>query len=216
MLEIDGRVTSLLDEVKARTGKKLVLIPRGDIPVRAAVVEGAGEKRIAIQYSPERCEAGDLAHELLRAIRLNDKEWRKMAPAGLEGRRASGWIEALVHTPWILLELRRRGLSSSGILMDNFEAALQYLETEDPPYCHVEDPKLRLVFSAVNYALYLLTKDSVDYGERGVAFGLLYRMKDPTALKLGEEAAKIVKDNGCLTLKEAERAMKEIFKLFDF
>lgn len=205
-----------MDEVKARTGKKLVLIPRGDIPVRAALVEGAGEKRIAIQYSPEKCEAGDLAHELLRAIRLNDKGWRRAVPASLEGRRAAGWIEALVHTPWILLELRRRGLSSSGILMDNFEANLQYLEAEDPPYCHVEGSKLRLAFSAINYAFYLLTKDSVDYGERGVAFELLYRMKDPTALKLGKEAARIVKENGCLTLEEAERAMKEILKLFDF
>ncbi|MBS7659071.1 MAG: hypothetical protein QW487_07530 [Candidatus Bathyarchaeia archaeon] len=214
MLEVDERIILLLDEVKTKTGKTLSLIPRSNLPVRAALIEDSSRKKIAIQYSPEKCEIGDLAYELLRAIQLNDKEWlnatffiNKLNNEDIK------WIKTLVYTPWILSELKRRGLTSKGILLDNFEVNFEYLKEEDPPYCHIEDSNLRLIFSAVNYAFYLLTKNEVDYGEKGVTYEELYKTKDPKALKLGEETAKIIEENKCLTPLEVKNALKEIFLL---
>jgi hypothetical protein len=211
MLEINEKITSLLDEVKFKTGKKLSLIPRSNLPVRASIIED-NRKKIAIQYSPEKCEAGDLAYELLRAIQLNSQEWIHEISLNIkEENEAVRWIKTLVYTPWIMLELKRRGLNSNGIIFDNFEVNLEYLKEEDPPYCHIENPNLRLIFSIVNYAFYLLTKNEIDYGEKGIIYEKLYRMKDPKALELGEKTVEIIKRNKCLTPKEAANALKDIF-----
>jgi len=218
LLEIDERITMLLDEVKTKTKKKLSLIPRSNLPVRAAMIEDSSRKKIAIQYSPEKCEAGDLAYELLRAIQLNSEEWiHPISPFNLkEKNEAVKWIKTLVYMPWIIFELKRRGLKNfNGIILDNFEVNLEYLKEEEPPYCHIEDLELRLIFSAVNYAFYLLTKNEVDYGEKGVIYEELYRMKDPKALELGEKTAKIIEQNKCLTPKEAANALKDIFLLLN-
>ncbi|MBS7655988.1 hypothetical protein KEJ50_05775 [Candidatus Bathyarchaeota archaeon] len=213
MLEIDEKIILLLDEVKAKTGKSLSLIPRSNLPVRASLIEEANRKKITIQYSPEKCEPGDLAYELLRAIQLNDKEWLNATSDLKTNNEAKKWIKTLVYMPWILFELKRRGLTLKGILLDNFEVNLEYLKEEESPYCHIEDLNLRLIFSAVNYAFYLLTKSEVDYGEKGTVYEELYKMKDPKALKLGEETAKIIEKNKCLTPIEAKNALKEIFSL---
>jgi hypothetical protein len=217
LLEIDERLTLLLDEVKAKTKKKLSLIPRSNLPVRAAMIEDSSQKKIAIQYSPEKCEAGDLAYELLRAIQLNSKEWiYAISFLNLkEENEALKWVKTLVYMPWIMFELKRRGLSFNGIILDNFEVNLEYLKEEDPPYCHIEDVKLRLIFSAVNYAFYLLTKNEVDYGGKGAIYEELYRMKDPKALELGEKTTKIIEQNKCLTPEEAANALKNIFLLLN-
>jgi hypothetical protein len=213
MLEFDERINLLLDEVKAKTGKKLSLIPRSNLPVRAALIE-TSKKKITIQYSPEKCEIGDLAYELLRAMQLSDKEWALYLNLDLKiNNEAVEWIKTLVYTPWILIELKRRGLTSKGLLLDNFEVNLEYLKEEDPPYCHIENLNLRLIFSAVNYALYLLTKNEVNYGEKNAIYEDLYKMKDSKALELGEKAVEIIERNKCLTPIEAKNALKEILLL---
>jgi len=213
MLEVDEKIILLLNEVKAKTGKNLSLIPRSNLPVRAALIEEASRKKIIIQYSPEKCETGDLAYELLRAIQLNNKEWVNATSNLKTNNEAEKWVKTLVYTPWILFELKHRGLNSKGILLDNFEVNLEHLKEGEPPYCYITDLNLRLIFSAVNYAFYLLTKDYVDYGEKGAVYEELYKMKDSKALKLGEETAKIIKKNKCLTPIEAKNALKEIFSL---
>jgi len=212
MLEVDERLTALLDEARNKTGKKLVLIPRSNLAVRASILN-LGRRKVAIQYSPDKCDVGDLAYELLAVIQESDEEWRRATTVKIVEDEVSSLIEALVRTPWILLQLRRRGLASKGIMKDNFEVNLEYLKSETPPYSHLENPKVRTAFSAVSYAMYLITRSEVNYGEKSVTYELLYKMKDPEAMELGEKAAGIVEKNKCLTPREAQEALKKLLTL---
>jgi len=207
----------LIEELREKTGRRLVLAPSSTLPVRAQITSGRYEKRVLVAYRVEKGKTGDLAHEILRAIQMGSAEWDKVAPIPVDKQdggaaAAARWIQELVNDAWIEERMRAMGIRTR-IHNDIMDANLETLERDARPFPSIEDPKLRLIYSMAQYASFLLTRDAASYGRKGERLERHYRELDPQAMSLGIRAAEIVRQHGCLTPVTAGKASQAIIEL---
>ncbi|MEM3607814.1 MAG: hypothetical protein QW238_03005 [Candidatus Bathyarchaeia archaeon] len=213
-----GLIVNLVEEVKEATKLKVILSPRDPLPLRANLSGGAG-KKVKVEYSPSRCDTGDLAFELLRGAFMAQGErnrslLRASPKAGSSDHLTVSWINALLSVRWVMRELKIRGLRAEGLLKDYFENNLTYLDMEGGAYSHIADTDRRRIYSAVNFAIYLLTRSDVDYGEAGSRFETLYRNFDPEGAAAGSRAAAII-DSEPLSWEGIRGMAEKLMELFN-
>ncbi|MGC8961950.1 MAG: hypothetical protein ACP5K1_05875 [Candidatus Bathyarchaeia archaeon] len=211
-------ILSLIREVKEATNLKIILSPRESLPLRASLSGDAG-KKVKVEYSPSRCDTGDLAFELLRGAFIaqgerNGSLLRTSQKAGSNDYLTVSWINTLLSVRWVMRELKNKGLKVEGLLRDYFENSLIYLEMEDGAYSHIADPDRRRIYSAVNFAMYLLTKGDVDYAETGSRLEALYRSVDPEGADTGSRAAAII-DSEPLSWEGIRGVAEKLMELFN-
>lgn len=212
-------IVALVEEVRKATRLKVILSPKESLPLRANLAEYGKNRRIRVEYSPSRCDTGDLAYELLRGMFItlgeeNGSLLKASSKADRDDRLAISWINVLLSVRWVMNELKRRGLKAEGLLKDYLENSLIYLDVDDGLYSHITNPDCRRIYSAVNFAIYLLTKGEVDYGELGSRFEELYRAVDPEGLRMGSNAITIV-DAKPLSWEEIKAAANQLVELFN-
>jgi hypothetical protein len=212
-------IVNLVEEVRKAAKLKVILSPRDPLPVRANLVRDSGIKRVKVEYSPSRCGTGDLAYELLRGLFIalgerNGSLLRASPNAGGGDHLTVSWINTLLSVRWVMRELSLRGLRVEGLLKDYFENNLIYLDMEGGAYSHIIDPERRRIYSAINFAMYLLTRRDVDYGEVGFRFEELYRSTDPEGVTVGSRVAAIV-DSEPLSWEGVRAAAEKLMEVFN-
>lgn len=218
-LNINSIIT-LVEEVRKTTKSKVILSPRESLPLRANLTEYGKDRRIRVEYSPSKCDTGDLAYELLRGMFItlgekNESLLKASPKASKDDNLAISLINALLSVRWVMNELKHRGLKAEGILKEYLENSLIYLDVDGEAYAHIADPNYRRIYSAVNFAIYLLTKGEVDYGEAGFKFEELYKVADPEVLRIGSKAIAIIDANPLSWdgIRATANQLAELFKL---
>ncbi|MEM2122582.1 MAG: hypothetical protein QXE79_02990 [Candidatus Bathyarchaeia archaeon] len=210
---------NLVEYVREATKLKVILSPRDFLPIRANLAENNRIKRIKVEYSPGKCNTGDLAYELLRGLFIalgerNGSLLRASSKAGSNDNLSVSWINSLLSVRWVINELKLRGLRVGGLLKDYLENNLIYLDLEGEAYSHIADRDRRRIYSAVNFAIYLITRGDVDYGEAGSKFDELYRNADPEGVNVGSKAAAII-DSGPLSWEGVRATAGKLMELFN-
>ncbi|MEM3570828.1 MAG: hypothetical protein QW589_02715 [Candidatus Bathyarchaeia archaeon] len=213
------RISSIIDELLKKFGKKVVLIPQSDLAVRATSDFKAHNKKIIIRFRPELCTTMDLAYELLQAIRLNELNLSKvmiepMDPLDNECKFLCNMLLAFVNRIWVEHEMIDRGIELDEKRRLDLEELMEFINEKRQPYDYIEDPKIRLICSALKYSLFELTKNETNYGVLGDLIEDFYNEFDTKALNLGIDVARIIIKNRCLTNEEVRNTLLELIQLF--
>lgn len=213
------RITSIIDELIKKSGKKVVLIPQNDLAVRATTDFDAHNKKIVIRFRPELCTTADLAYELLQAIRLNELSLNKSVIMPIdqsdnESKFLCNILLAFINRIWIEHEMIRKGIDINQKRRLDLEELLEFINGKRQPYDYIENHKIRLIYSSLKYSLFELTKNEVDYGELGNLIKKFYDENDVDAVNLGINVTKILVKNRCLTNEEVKNALSELIELF--
>lgn len=176
------------------------------------------QKKVHVAYHPDKCATGDLAHEILRAIQTVSPKWRKTVPkaigeSDLDATSVSSWIWTVVGDGWVEKRLKEFRMRADETHKDILAANLESLRRDSPPYAHIEEPRARLIYSSLQYSLFLQTHPTIDYGEDGLTFERLYRERDPSAAELGHNASEVISRFRCHTPDEVRAAMGELIQL---
>jgi hypothetical protein len=214
------RVISIIDELMKKSGKKVILIPQGDLAVRATSDFKAHNKKIIIRFRPELCTTADLAYELLQAIRLNELNSNNaiiepIDPLDNESEFLCNMLLNFVNRVWVEHEMVNRGIDLNQKRKLDLEELMEFINEKRQPYDYIEDPKIRLICSALKYSLFELTKNETDYGVLNDLMEKFYNEFDSKALSLGINAAKIITKNRCLTNEEVYNTLSELIQLFE-
>lgn len=214
MLEID-RLAPLIEEIKSLYGIRFILSPRIKLPT-ASSIKAKGNKKFLVVYKPDTDCTDQIAQDILRTTRQYDEEWKGFDLITLGGadQRTLSFIKrlkTLITDVWVKKEMIEHGFSFGKDVGEYLEIAYGHLSAGQRPYSHIVNENIRLSNSMVDYTYYLLAKNERD-DVFNKAFEKIYASVDPGAVKLADQAFKLISKDNCLIPNQARAALIQLLE----
>ena len=91
----------------------------------------------------------------------------------------------------------------------------EHLSVDLKPYSHIENEKLRLLNSMIDYTFYLFTKNDQKDKAFNRTFEETYKMVDPGAVKLSNQTYTLISRNVCLSSGQVRSTLIQLMENLD-
>jgi hypothetical protein len=199
LIEIE-RLIPLIDEVRSQWGVRFILSPKPKLETATSLTP-MGRRKFLIEYRPDVECTDEVAESMLRAVGLYVRSWGKSDQELTEQLRRQipphyiDRLKALLCDVWVRKELINRGFSYGKDVKEYLKQIQAHMSLGMKPYSHIENEKLRLINSMIDYIYYLLIKGGEKENAFNKGFEEMYRSVDPEAVKLSNQVYTFIIDS---------------------
>lgn len=194
-----GRLIPLIEEMRSRWGVRFILSPKPKLKMASALTP-MGRRKFLIEYRPDLNCTDEVAESMLRAVGRYVKSWGEIDQELMERLReriplhCMERLKDLICDVWVRRELINRGFLYGKDVKGYLKQIQDHMSLGLKPYSHIENERLRLLNSMIDYTYYLLIKEGQMEQAFNKAFEEMYGNVDPEAVKLSTQVYAFIVD----------------------